>query len=456
MMAKTIPSAEAGALDFAPAILRAQHENAPPLPRIVLYVALALFAVMLTWACFGRLDIIAVAQGKLIPSSYVKIVQPADSGVLREILVGDGQEVKAGQVLLRMDTQVNDADQATVETDLMLRRLQLRRIESEMAGIAFTARPGDRPDVIQQVTAQALANRRAYESQLESERAALAKAEQDLSGAMEMESRLKQTVPIYQETEAAHQNLAKDGFISRLALLDKTRERIEKEQELKAQTHQVASLRASIEQSRKKLAQITSAYRQQLQNERSEANGQRLRLEQESGKQAYRHNLLELKAPQDGVVKDLATHTPGTVVSPGTILLTLVPRNDPVKAEVWVTNEDAGWVEVNQAVKIKIAAFPFNKYGMVKGHVETISPDAAELPDTRERDRKDTREHVMPPSGFRALVALDSPYLERDGKRFRVSAGMLVSAEVNLGSRTVMEYLLSPVQKVTHEAGREM
>ena len=376
--------------------------------------------------------------------------------MLREILVGDGQEVKAGQVLLRMDTQVTDADQATVKTDLMLRRLQLRRIESEMAGIPFTARPGDRPDLIQQVTAQALANRRAYESQLESEQAALAKAEQDLSGAMDMESRLKQTVPIYQETEAAHQNLAKDGFISRLALLDKTRERIEKEQELKAQIHQVASLRASIEQSRKRLAQITSAYRQQLQNERSDANGQRLKLEQESGKQAYRRNLLELKAPQDGIVKDLATHTAGTVVSPGTILLTLVPRNDPVKAEVWVTNEDAGWVEVNQKVKIKLAAFPFNKYGMVNGHVEYVSPDAAELPDTRERDRKDTREHVMPPSGFRTLVVLDSPYLERDGKKFQVSAGMVVSAEVNLGSRTVIEYLLSPVEKVSREAGREM
>ena len=84
--------------------------------------------------------------------------------------------------------------------------------------------------------------------------------------------------------------------------------------------------------------------------------------------------------------------------------------------------------------------------GRLKAGCETISPDAAELPDARERDRKDTREHVMPPSGFRALVALDSPYLERDGKQFRVSAGMLVSAEVNLGSRTVMDYLLSPVQ----------
>ncbi len=449
-------NSHAGALDFAPAILRAQHDNAPPLPRVVLYIALALFALMLAWAFFGRLDIIAVAQGKLIPSSYVKIVQPAEPGVLREILVGDGQEVKAGQVLLRMDTQVTDADQATVETDLTLRRLQLRRIESELAGVAFAARPGDRDDLVQQVTAQSRANRRAYENQLESEQATLAKAEQDLSGAMEMESRLKQTVPIYLETEAAHQNLARDGYISRLALLDKTRERIEKEQELKAQTHQVASLRATIEQSRTRLAQITSTYRQQLQNERSEANAQRLRLEQEAGKQAYRRDLLELKAPQDGVIKDLATHTPGAVVSPGTILLTLVPRDDPVKAEVWVANEDGGWIEVNQTVKIKLAAFPFHKYGMLSGHVEYVSPDAAELPDTRERDRKDTRGHVMPPSGFRALIALDAPYLERNGKRYRLSAGMLVSAEVNLGTRTVMEYLLSPLQKVTHEAGREM
>jgi hemolysin D len=455
-LSKTTRPIDAGALDFAPAILRAQHENAPPLPRIVLYIALVLFAVMLLWAIFGRLDIIAVAQGKLIPGTYVKIVQPADSGVIREILVKDGQDVKAGQVLMRMDTQVSDADAATVDNDLHLRHLQLRRIQAEMNGAPFEPAKADPPAMYQQVLAQYRANREAYRNQIENERAALAKAEQDLKGAVEMESRLKQTVPIYRETEAAHQNLAKDGFISRLAMLDKTRERIEKEQELKAQSFQVASLKASIEQSHKRLAQITSTYRQQLQNERSEADTQRLRLEQEASKQAYKHALLELKAPHDGVVKDLATHTSGTVVSPGTILMTLVPHDDPVKAEVWVTNEDAGWVELDQSVKLKLAAFPFNKYGMVKGRVEYVSPDAAELPDTRERDRKDTREHVMPPSGFRTLVTLESPYIEAAGKRYRLSAGMTVTAEVNLGSRTVMEYLLSPVQKVAHEAGREM
>jgi len=455
-LSKTTRPIDAGALDFAPAILRAQHENAPPLSRIVLYIALALFAVMLLWAFFGRLDIIAVAQGKLIPGTYVKIVQPADSGVVREILIKDGQEVKAGQVLMRMDTQVSDADSATVDNDLHLRQLQLRRIQAEMNGAAFTPAKGDPPAMFRQVDSQFRANREAYRNQIENERATLAKAEQDLKGAIEMESRLKQTVPIYRETEAAHQNLAKDGFISKLAMLDKTRERIEKEQELKAQSYQVASLKASIDQSHKRLAQITSTYRQQLQNERSDADTQRLRLEQEASKQAYKHALLELKAPHDGVVKDLATHTSGTVVSPGTILMTLVPHDDPVKAEVWVTNEDAGWVELDQSVKLKLAAFPFNKYGMVKGRVEYVSPDAAELPDTRERDRKDTREHVMPPSGFRTLVTLESPYIEAAGKRYRLSAGMTVTAEVNLGSRTVMEYLLSPVQKVAHEAGREM
>jgi len=136
--------------------------------------------------------------------------------------------------------------------------------------------------------------------------------------------------------------------------------------------------------------------------------------------------------------------------------LTVVPQNEQVKAEVWVADVDAGFVQTGQAVKVKLAAYPFQKYGMAAGRVEYVSPDAAELPDTRERDRKDTRAHVMPPSGFRALVALDSPYLERDGRQFRLNSGMLVSAEIHLGTRKVMEYLLSPVSQTLHEAGREL
>lgn len=441
---------------FSQEILRLRDQIPSPLPRAVLYVSLALFLAMLGWAYLGKVDIIAVAQGKLVPGSYVKIVQPAESGIVKEILVREGDEVRAGQVLMRMDTQVSDADTATVDNDLHLRQLKLRRIDAELADRAFPILRGERVDLYRQASDQYRANRESVRHQRDGERAVLAQAQQELHGAEEMRLRLEQTLPIYREQEAAHDKLVKDGFMSKLAGLEKTRERIEKEQELKAQIHHVASLRAQIEQSQKKLSQINANYRQQLQNERAEAQAQLMKLEQESDKQAYRRGLLELKAPHNGLVKDLATHTPGTVVSPGTILMTVVPHNEQVKAEVWVADVDAGFVQTGQTVKVKLAAYPFQKYGMAGGRVEYVSPDAAELPDTRERDRKDTRTHVMPPSGFRALVALDSPYLERDGRQFRLNSGMLVSAEIHLGTRTVMEYLISPVSTMLHEAGREL
>jgi len=453
-MANTMNRVELGNLDSAN--LHGLPLVVSPMPRAVLYTALLLFAVMLAWALLGRLDIIAVAQGKLVPGSYVKIVQPAESGIVKEILVREGEEVRAAQVLMRMDTQVSDADTAMVDNDLRLRQLQLRRIDAELAGRAFPILKAERVDLYRQASDQYRANRESLTHQLDGERAVLAQAQQELRGAEEMRLRLEQILPIYREQEAAHDKLVKDGFMSKLAGLEKTRERIEKEQELKAQIHHLASLRAQIEQSQKKLSQISATYRQQLQNERAEAQAQLMKLEQESGKQAYRRGLLELKAPHDGMVKDLATHTPGTVVSPGTILMTVVPHNEQVKAEVWLADVDAGFVEIGQPVKVKLAAYPFQKYGMAGGRVEYVSPDAAELPDTRERDRKDTRAHVMPPSGFRALVALDSPYLERDGRQYRLNSGMLVSAEIHLGTRTVMEYLLSPVSQTLHEAGREL
>ena len=97
----------------------------------------------------------------------------------------------------------------------------------------------------------------------------------------------------------------------------------------------------------------------------------------------------------------------------------------PQCVERFFRRASAGPPELCENFSRLATRWPFNEVGMVNGHVEYVSPDAAELPDTRERDRKDTREHVMPPSGFRTLVALDSPYFERNGKQFRVSVGML-------------------------------
>ena len=232
----------------------------------------------------------------------------------------------------------------------------------------------------------------------------------------------------------------------RLMALDRQRSYIEAEQDLMAQKHAVASLQATISQAEKRLAQIQSGYRQQLHNERVEAEAVYAKLRQDWDKQQHRHSLLELKAPQVGVVKDLATHTPGTVVAPGTILLTLVPHDEPLIAEVWVSNADAGFVRAEQKARVKLAAYPFQKYGMLDGIVRQVSADAQE---------KTENAKPLQEAAYRALIHLDSDYLGSHGRRLRLVPGMLVNAEIHLGTRTVLEYLLSPIQKVAHEAGRE-
>ena len=168
---------------------------------------------------------------------------------------------------------------------------------------------------------------------------------------------------------------------------------------------------------------------------------------QDLAKQAHRSGQLDLRAPSAGVIKDLATHSAGTVVAPGTILATIVPRNEPLEAEVWVSNLDAGHVAPGAAVKLKLAAFPYQRHGMLEGIVRHVSADATERPEPGSQGGVGLY--------YRALVAID-PVPAGDGlDPRRLASGMQLAAEIHLGTRTVFEYLLSPVRRTLSEAGRE-
>ena len=438
---------------YASDFLQLRDQAPSPYPRAVLYVTFAFLSALLFWAYVAPLDIIAVASGKLVPQGYLQIVQPTESGVIKEILVKEGAQVKAGQILARMDARVSEADSRQLQNELKLKRLQLRRIAAELGGAPWRRLADDPVELFAQVEAQLNARRQAHQGALEIERAILVKAEQDLKSAQEVEAKLQKTIPLFIQHEAAYDQLVKDGFAGKLMHLEKQRDRIEKEQDLLAQQFNISSLKATIAQVGKRIAQITSSYHQQLQNERIDAEAQYHKLQQDWEKQAHRHALLELKAPQDGIVKDLATHTLGSVVAPGTVVMTLVPDGDGVLAEVWVTHLDAGLVESGQAAKLKLTAYPFQQYGMMSGRVKHISPDASEA--TEQKNAKSAGIQDQPASSFRALIELPQPYLEAQGKRYRLSPGMQLNAEIKLGTRTVMQYLLSPVQKTLHEAGRE-
>jgi len=448
-MSATAEALSPDAIDFAPDILRLQQEPPSPLPRAILYLLGTLLVALTAWSMIGRLNIIAVASGKLVPQTYVKVVQPASAGIIKEILVREGDAVKAGQVLARLDPGMSEVDARQVGDQLQIARLSQRRIDAELAGIEPTAQAGDVPELFAQMLAQYRARRQAQTDAIDAQRAMLGKAEQDLRAALEMQSKLKQTLPIYQDQENAWQQLQKEGFAGRLLAEERRRMRIEAQQELKAQAHAIEGYRATITQSRKRMEQLDSNYRQALYSERVDTTAQAEKLEQDQRKQLLRRDLLELRAPQDGTVKDLATHTEGAVLTPGSVLLTIVPANEPLRAEVWVTNLDRGFVHPGQVVKVKVAPYPFQKYGMVEGVVTTVGADVTE-------QRNETNDQKAPPSHrFRSLVELKSQYLDANGVHHPLTPGMQVDAEIKLGDRTVLEYVLSPVRKAFHEAAHE-
>ena len=435
------------ARDFAPDLLTLQESPPSRLPRAAVLAVVVLIGLLLAWAVWARLDIVATAPGRLVPVSYTKIVQPAEPGVVSEILVSDGDVVRAGQVLLRLDARLSQADAGALDQDADLKRLTIQRIDAELTERPLVLPPRVSSALASQVQAQYLARRRSYEDAVTQDKAAVLRAQGELAAALQTLIKLRDVVPIVRAAAEKHEQLEKAGFVSQLASADRRREHIEKSQELAAQIELVNALKAGILQQEKKVDAVRSTYRTQLENERLETLAQLNRIGQEKDKSNVRAGQLEIRAPADGIVKDLAIASPGVVVQAGALLMNIVPRDEPLQAELLLGNEDAGFVAIGQKVQLKIAAFPFQKYGLLAGSVRHIAADATQAQGTQMQAQAPT---------YRALIALSGQTLHSpSGAHLALTPGMLVVAEIHQGERSVLEYLLSPVQKVAIEAGRE-
>lgn len=442
------PSAVAQRSEFLPALLQLQEEAPSPLPRLVLWLLLALVAGLAVWACLGKLDVVAVAEGRLVPRSQLRIVQPAEGGVMRELLVKEGERVRAGQLLARMDMRAAEADAATARNEIALRELQLRRIDAELSGTRLAPLPGDAGRLFAQLEAQREARAQAHEASLAEQRTVIARARLEMQAATETRAKLAGALPVLVEQERAFERLAREGYAGKLMLAQRSRERLEAEQDLRAQEHRVESARATMDQAERRIAQISASYRAQLQGERVETEAQLARFVQDLEKLSHRQLLAELRAPADGVVKDLATQTAGAVLAPGTVLMTLVPDGEALVAEVWLANQDAGFVAGGQSAKLKLASFPFQRYGMLDARVARVSADSTERPG-------DAAKSAAGAYAYRAQLEPLTQELRLGEARHALLPGMQLTAEIKLAERTVLEYILSPVQKVAAEAGRE-
>ncbi len=453
------PRADRHELDFLPAALEIQERPPSPIGRAILWSILAFFVIALVWSLIGRIDIVATAQGRIIPSGRVKLIQPLEIGRVRAIHVAEGQAVGQGDVLIELDPTLSAADRDRLASEYGAARLERARLRALIGALQRKndgASPADHADLPQldvsaltdtEPAAAALqqALLRTQWTELGARLAAIdADLEQraaELAGVRAQVSKRQQTLPLITRRAGALQDLAARKLVAETQWLELEQERIEQQQDLESHRQRSIELTAAIAEARQQRSSTEAEFAGKVYAELAETERRLAGLEQELIKAEQRTGLRTLTAPIDGIVQQLAVHTVGGVVTPAQELLRIVPQADGLEIEAWVLNRDIGFVGEGQAAEVKVETFPFTKYGTLAAEVIDVSGDAV----------TDERHGLV----YAARVLLNDAAIQVGDRLVRLTPGMAVTVEVKTGTRRLIEYVLSPLLRYRDEGLRE-
>lgn len=435
-------------LEFLPAALEVQDSPPSPLGRAIVWTLIALVVWAIAWACFGKVDIVVTAQGKVIPSQRVKTLQPLEIGVVKALHVRDGQRVTAGEALLDLDPTQASADATRLAREREEVELELLRLQTLAAAPLQATEPPTLPLPGHIDANLAALQRNALNSEWQAQRAKLAALAQDIAGkhaehaAMAAQvAKLTETLPLITRRAENLKTLTDKQLAPQQQYLELEQQRIETAQDLEASRHSLTQIEAALEGLSKQRDALQADFARDLAERRLNAQRRLTAIEQELTKSDQRQRLQQLVAPVDGVVQQLAVHTIGGVVTPAQPLMVIVPVEDTLEVEAFIENKDIGFVQANQTAAVKVEAFPFTKYGTLTGTLRHISFDAI----------ADEQRGLL----FATRVALEKTALQVEDKLIPLTPGMAVTVEVKTGTRRLIEYFLSPLLQHVDESVRE-
>jgi hemolysin D len=428
--------------EFLPAVLEIQDRPPSPLGRAVAFTIVAVFASAVVWASVGHIDIVAVAQGKIIPSGSSKVIQPLESGVIAAIHVRDGQVVKKGQVLIELDPTQTDAEQERLSNEHRSAKVESARLQALIAGqMNFMAPEGTNPTLAalhQRMLREQLGQ---YQARVDAARHIIGQRKAATEATKTTIARLESTVPMQEQRANAYKQLVDQDFVSQMEYLAAEKQRIEETQERAKQRELLGQDLAALAEAQKNYQALISEFQQTHMAELTSSETKSASLAQEVVKAGQRQGLQKLMAPIDGVVQQLAVHTVGGIVTPAQQLMVVVPQEHQLEIEAWVENKDIGFVKDGQPVEIKVETFPFTRYGLITGRILSTSNDAVPL---------DKGLLV-----YAARVSMERSTIQVEDKLVNLSPGMALSVEIKTGQRRLIEFFLSPLLKYGQESIRE-
>lgn len=449
-------------LEFLPAALEVQKTPPLPMSRIVLWLIVLFFIIAVIWASFGKVDIVAVATGKIIPSGQVKIIQPLADSAIKQIYVREGQRVKKGDALIELDNTSNQADQNSLYNErhsAQTNRVRLHNLlsslkqqsDSQQTIASMQTLACENPndcilDSLDKAAKETLHYQiqtqwRQYQAQLSSYQKQIEEQQAERKATQDSIAQLNATIPLISERANSIKQLLQTQAISRTEWLSIEEQRIQQVKQRDIARNNIHKVDAAIDSLKQQRYAFIANTENEWISERNELSKQTLNLDQEIIKNQNRTGLQTITAPVDGTVQQLATHTVGGVVTTAQELMRIVPQADALQVQAFVQNKDIGFVEAGQDVSIKIDTFPFTKYGFIQGSIKTLSNDAVE--------------HEQLGLVYAAQLDMNKSTMQVNNKTVNLSPGMSVTAEVNLGKRRIIEYILTPLLKYKSESIRE-
>jgi len=442
--------------EFLPAALEIQQAPANPLAKWLGRCLMLLFTLGMIWASVGEVNQVASAEGKIIPSSRIKQIQPIEKAVVKAILVSEGQHVNKFQPLIELDSALTNAEENRLNSELKnawlllaIKTSLLQLLDSSIAqqqkttleNIEFTV------PTIANLREQHLYKRllwqqwRQYLGQLHTLQNALSETRAQQNVTQETLIKLEQTLPIIIKRVNKVKTLYDKQFIAETEYLNVEQQRIEKNQDLAAERYQLKKLKASEAGVKEQIKTLNAQTKTTALTELTDLKRQIASLQEELAKAADLNAKQILYAPVSGQVQGLAINTVGGVVMEAQQLMLIVPDEQQLEVEVFLENKDIGFVQKGMEAEVKIHTFPFTKYGVIEGEVTSVSNDAT----------ADEQRGLI--YGMHLLMKKNT--ISIGNREVRLMPGMAVTVEVKTGTRRIIEFFLAPLIKHGKESLRE-
>jgi len=443
------------AVAFQPDAAMIEETPLPPAARSAIYLVTGLLVTAVLWATFSHVDRVVTARGKLVTIDPLIVMQPLETAIIRTINVGVGDTVKAGAVLATLDPTFTESQETANRERLNSMVAEERRLTAEIYQKPFPPQPADdslEPKYLALQKAVFEHRLAEYQAAVSSSDADIARFQAALATNRTGQNGLQERMKVIGQVESMRQELYNISAGSRLNLLTTQLDRLslgdqlaEKQQQQKELEQQLAAAREQKEKYINNWVREAGERLTTVQQDIATATQQLISAER-------RRSLVVLRAPADGVVLELGQRSIGSVAREAEPLVTLVPLGNKVEVEADVDSSDVARLRVGDKVRVKLDALPFQRHGTIDGTLRVITENSFQ-PDKKAGGPNDKPDGN--PAFFRARVALGPLHLQDVPSDFRLIPGMTAAAEINVGKRTVISYLLDPVVRLFDESLRE-